>query len=315
MLSVLDLFRIGLGPSSSHTVGPMRIARRFLQEADRAGRLDGAARIEVALQGSLALTGVGHGTDKAVMLGLEGMQPETADPVEAETRFRQIVQTKTIQLDGGPEIDFNPLKDIQFCTDVVPDLHPNGMVLTLHDGSGKEPYSREYYSTGGGFIASRKQLEKPARGDLVESARGAPHPFSSAAEMIALCKENGWRVDELVLHNEDARRTREKTQKRLDKIAQTMMECIRAGLRTEGTLPGGLDVKRRAPDLYRRLVDNPGSNEREQLFDWLNVYAMAVNEENAAGGRVVTSPTNGAAGVLPSVMRHYCCDDDKLNPD
>ncbi|HIG22879.1 L-serine ammonia-lyase [Henriciella sp.] len=313
MLSVLDLFRIGLGPSSSHTVGPMRIARRFLQEADRAGRLDGAVRVEISLQGSLALTGVGHGTDKAVMLGLEGMQPETADPVEAETRFREIVQTNSIQLDGGPKIDFNPLKDLKFCTDVVPDLHPNGMVLTLFGAEGAEPYSREYYSTGGGFIASRKQLEKPVSGDMVASAKGAPHPFRSAEEMIGICKSHDWRVDELVLHNEDARRSREKTQKRLDKIAQTMMECIRNGLKSEGTLPGGLDVKRRAPDLHRRLVENPGSNEREQLFDWLNVYAMAVNEENAAGGRVVTSPTNGAAGILPSVMRHYCCDDDKLD--
>ncbi|WP_084419401.1 L-serine ammonia-lyase [Henriciella litoralis] len=313
MLSVLDLFRIGLGPSSSHTVGPMRIARRFLQEADKAGKLDGTTRVEIELLGSLALTGVGHGTDKAIILGLLGLQPETADPVEAETLFRQTVQQKSLKLDGGPDIGFNPIKDIQFCTEITPDLHPNGVILHLYDTASERAYTREYFSTGGGFIASRKQLEKPARGDLVASAKGAPHPFRSAAEMIEICKREDWLVDELILRNEDARRSREKTLKRLDKIARTMMQCIDNGLGAEGTLPGGLEVTRRAHGLYQTLKNNPGSNEREQLFDWLNVYAMAVNEENAAGGRVVTSPTNGAAGILPSVMRHYCHDDGKLN--
>ncbi len=315
MLSVLDLFRIGLGPSSSHTVGPMRIARRFLQEAAKAGKLKTVDRVVVELQGSLALTGIGHGTDKAVILGLIGMQPESADPVEAETAFRAIVRQKRIRLMDGPEIAFNPVKDIEFCTEIVPSLHPNGMALHLYSSGGEPVYSREYFSTGGGFIASRKQLEKPVRGDLVDSAKGAPYPFESAAQMIALCKENGWLIDELILKNEDARRSREKTLKRLDKIAATMMACIDRGLAAEGTLPGGLDVTRRAHDLHQKLVNNPGSNEREQLFDWLNVYAMAVNEENAAGGRVVTSPTNGAAGIIPSVIRHYCCNDGKLEPE
>lgn len=313
MLSVLDLFRIGLGPSSSHTVGPMRIARRFLQEAAKAGRLKAAHRVEIELLGSLALTGVGHGTDKAVILGLAGLQPDTADPVEAEKLFRDTVQSKRLKLDAGPEIRFEPLRDIRFMTDIVPDLHPNGMILRLHDEDGAIAYEREYYSTGGGFIASRAQLEKPVRGDLVDSARGAPYPFRSAAEMIELCETRGWLVDELILHNEDARRSRDKTLKRLDKIARTMMDCVDAGLAASGTLPGGLDVRRRASGLYTTLRGNPGSNEREQLFDWLNVYAMAVNEENAAGGRVVTSPTNGAAGILPSVMRHYCWDDGGLD--
>ncbi|WP_300381948.1 L-serine ammonia-lyase [Henriciella sp.] len=313
MLSVLDLFRIGLGPSSSHTVGPMRIARRFLQEASRAGQLKDATRVHIELQGSLALTGVGHGTDKAVILGLTGMKPETADPVEAEETFRRIVREKRIQLADGPEIDFNPLKDIEFCTDVVPSLHPNGAVLHLYAGDERPAWSRTYFSTGGGFIASRRQLEKPVSDDLVDSAKGAPYPFDSAMELIRQCKEHDWRIDELVLHNEDARRGREKTLKRLDRIAETMMACIERGLGQTGILPGGLEVTRRAPALYKKLNDNPGSNEREELFDWLNVFAMAVNEENAAGGRVVTSPTNGAAGIIPAVIRHYCCEDGKLD--
>ncbi|MGB3624437.1 MAG: L-serine ammonia-lyase [Henriciella sp.] len=313
MLSVLDLFRIGLGPSSSHTVGPMRIARRFLMEAQKAGKLEGASRVVVELQGSLALTGVGHGTDKAVILGLIGMQPETADAEEAETRFRQTVQDRRIQLMDGPELSFNPVKDIVFDTETDPTLHPNGMTLHLYAGGDAPAYSRTYFSTGGGFIASRKQMEKPAKGDLVDSAKGAPYPFETAKEMLAHCRQEGWGVDELILRNEDARRAREKTLKRLDTIADTMMACIDRGLAAEGTLPGGLDVSRRASGLYKTLRDNPGSNEREQLFDWLNVYAMAVNEENAAGGRVVTAPTNGAAGILPSVMRHYCVEDGQLN--
>ena len=313
MLSILDLFRIGLGPSSSHTVGPMRIARRFLQDAARAGKLAGAGSVRVELQGSLALTGVGHGTDKAVILGLIGLKPETADPEAAETLFRQTAREKRIKLAEGPEIAFDPVRDIVFQTDTVPDLHPNGMVLHLTPEGGEDPFSRTYFSTGGGFIASRKQLENPARDDVVASARGAPHPFGSASEMVSICRAKGWRVDELVLHNEDARRARDKTVQRLDSIVDTMMACIDRGLNQTGVLPGGLDVSRRAPGLYRKLRDNPGSNEREQLFDWLNVFAMAVNEENAAGGRVVTAPTNGAAGILPSVIRHYCHDDGRLD--
>ncbi|MEM5517773.1 L-serine ammonia-lyase [Henriciella sp. AS95] len=315
MLSVLDLFRIGLGPSSSHTVGPMRIARRFLQEAEKAGKLSQASRVEAVLQGSLALTGVGHGTDKAVILGLIGMQPETADAEEAEQAFRKTVQERRIALMDGPVLDFNPVKDIVFDTETVPELHPNGMTMNLYAGEATASFSRTYFSTGGGFIASKRQLQKPVRKDLVESARGAPYPFNSAAEMLDICARNDWRIDTLILHNEDARRTREKTLKRLDKIADTMMACIDRGLSRKGILPGGLEVARRASGLHEKLRDNPGSNEREQLFDWLNVYAMAVNEENAAGGRVVTAPTNGAAGILPSVLRHYCSEDGQLNRD
>ncbi len=312
MLSVLDLFRVGLGPSSSHTVGPMRIARRFLREARKMGFLSQAVRIEVELQGSLALTGVGHGTDKAVILGLLGFDPGTADPDQAEAAFRRTLRDKSLQLQDGDVLSFNSLKDILYRGEVVPELHPNGMALRLFsaDAPDQPAFERVYYSTGGGFIASARRLARPAKDDVVPDQTRSPHAFGSASELLSLCNQTGLSIRSLVLANEDQRRPREATLAQLDLITDTMLACIDRGLATDGILPGGLDVKRRAPDLYRKLKTGAGVNEREALFDWLNVYAMAVNEENAAGGRVVTAPTNGAAGILPAVLRHYCCDDD-----
>jgi L-serine dehydratase len=312
MLSVLDLFRVGLGPSSSHTVGPMRIAKRFLRAAAKSGTLSRAARVEIELQGSLALTGVGHGTDKAVILGLLGFDPETADPDEAEAAFRKTVEEKSLTLHRGNTISFNAVKDILYRGDNVPELHPNGMALRLFASEPSEPaiFEQVYYSTGGGFIASARRLARPAAGDVVPDQTRSPHSFGSAAELLSLCDQSGLSIRRLMLVNEDERRPRETTLSQLDLITDTMLACIDRGLATEGILPGGLEVKRRAPDLYRKLKTGAGVNEREALFDWLNVYAMAVNEENAAGGRVVTAPTNGAAGILPAVLRHYCCDDD-----
>lgn len=312
MLSVLDLFRIGLGPSSSHTVGPMRIARRFLREARKAGFLANAARIEVELQGSLALTGVGHGTDKAVILGLLGFAPETADPVEAETAFQDAISRKSLALNGGSTIGFQPVKDILYRGEVVPELHPNGMALRLFDRADADQpsFSRVYYSTGGGFIASARRLSRPVKDDVIKDANPSPFAFDSAAALLALCERESMSIPDLILANEDQRRPRDRTLARLDEIIHAMLACVERGLFTDGTLPGGLNVVRRAPDLYRKLKTGAGVNEREALFDWLNVYAMAVNEENAAGGRVVTAPTNGAAGILPAVLRHYCCEDD-----
>ncbi len=313
MLSVLDLFRIGLGPSSSHTVGPMRIARRFLREAAQTGVLASAHRVEIELQGSLALTGTGHSTDKAAILGLLGFAPETADPSEAERVFLEVAKIRQLQLKGGPQIAFNPLKDIIYRGDIVPDLHPNGMIMRLFDVAGELVLMRAYYSTGGGFIASARRLSRPAKGDCVPDKSASPYPFDSAAQLLDLCRATNLSIADLILANEDARRPREETLDRLDHLTDTMMVCIDRGLSTPGTLPGGLNVARRAPDLFATLQSGAGSNEREALFDWLNVYAMAVNEENAAGGRVVTAPTNGAAGILPAVLRHYCYTDEVMN--
>lgn len=310
MLSVLDLFRVGLGPSSSHTVGPMRIARRFLREAGKAGYLKNAVRVEVELQGSLALTGVGHGTDKAVILGLLGFAPETADPDAAEAAFHGAVSARKLQLANGPEIAFSAVKDILYRGDLVPDLHPNGMAIRLYPSDGGPVFTRVYYSTGGGFIVSARRLSRPVKGDVIEDKGASPYSFGSAAELLQLCASHDISIADLILANEDVRRPRAQTEAKLDAIVDVMLACIDRGLNTGGTLPGGLSVKRRAPALYQTLKSGAGMNEREALFDWLNVYAMAVNEENAAGGRVVTAPTNGAAGILPAVIRHYCCDED-----
>lgn len=315
MLSVLDLFRVGLGPSSSHTVGPMRIGRRFLREAGKAGKLQQASRVEVELQGSLALTGVGHGTDKAAILGLLGFTPESADPDDAEAAFHAVARDKCLKLAGGPEIEFKPLRDILYRGDIVPDVHPNGMVLRLFGDDDTDPLTRVYYSTGGGFIASARRLSRPAKNDIIGEETRSPFAFSSAAQLLEICEGHSLSISDLMLANEDARRPREKTLEMLDHICDVMMTCVDRGLRTGGTLPGGLEVSRRAPSLYQKLQSGAGSNEREALFDWLNVYAMAVNEENAAGGRVVTAPTNGAAGLLPAVIRHYCHETDEIIRD
>ncbi|MEE2691563.1 MAG: L-serine ammonia-lyase [Pseudomonadota bacterium] len=313
MLSVIDIFKIGVGPSSSHTVGPMRIAARFLDEAAADGVIALAARAKVELHGSLALTGVGHGTDKAAMLGLMGFAPDTVDPDEAERAVEIVRSQKRLKLAGGPEIAFDPSRDIDLRGDVIPEIHPNEMRLCLFDAAGGLLFDQVYYSVGGGFIASAKQLTTPARNDMIAGAEKGRYPFGSAHELLAICREKNLAIHEVILENEDDFRPRAETEAALDRIWAAMRDCIARGLRTEGVLPGGLSVKRRAPALFKRLQEAPLANEREQLFDWLNVYAMAVNEENAAGGKVVTAPTNGAAGIIPSVLKHYCASDGVTN--
>lgn len=313
MLSVFDIFKIGIGPSSSHTVGPMRIGVRFLNEASEAGALARAARAKVDLHGSLALTGIGHGTDKAAILGLLGFAPDETDPDEAEKSFARVKFSKRLKLHEGPEIKFDPARDIDLRGDIIPTVHPNEMRLTLYDADGAAIFEQVYYSVGGGFIASAKQLTAPAPGDMIKDPHHSPYTFGSAAELLAICRRENLSIDEVILRNEDAIRPRAATLSGIDRIWTAMRDCIARGLKTSGVLPGGLEVKRRAPALYKKLVDAPFANEREQLFDWLNVYAMAVNEENAAGGRVVTAPTNGAAGIIPSVLKHYCEENGETN--
>ncbi len=306
MLSILDIFRIGIGPSSSHTVGPMRISRRFVRALDKADLIDRVARVAIELQGSLALTGVGHGTLDASILGLAGFRPDRTDPDEAAAALASIRETHRLMLGGRRAIAFDPQGDIDLAGNVIPDLHPNGMVLRAFDEGGEVLLERTYFSTGGGFVASEKQLRDKPKDDRVNTGPSVPHPFGSAEELLALCAAQGLTVSDLILANEDAMRPREETIAGLDRIAAAMDQCIDRGLTQRGVLPGGLKVQRRAPDLWDKLSANPQSNEREQLFDWLNCYAMAVNEENAAGGRVVTAPTNGAAGIIPAVIRFYC---------
>ena len=306
MLSVLDIFRIGIGPSSSHTVGPIRIGKRFVDSLRRKRVFADTAMVVTELQGSLALTGVGHATPKAVILGLLGLEPETLDAEEADALVARVYDHNTLLLGGEKDIVFDPSKAIVFDFETPPDLHPNGIKMTALDSQGAELRSQIYYSTGGGFIASRQQLLTPLPDDIVPTAAKVPYPFNSAAELLQICKTEQKTIHDIIFANEDAMRAREQTMAALDRIADVMMACIDRGLNTEGTLPGGLEVRRRAPAIWEKLHGAPPSNEREQLFDWLNVYAMAVNEENAAGGQVVTAPTNGAAGIIPAIIKHYC---------
>ncbi|EDL49605.1 L-serine ammonia-lyase [Erythrobacter sp. SD-21] len=306
MLSVLDIFRIGIGPSSSHTVGPMRIARTFVKALAKAEKLERTARVHTQLQGSLALTGVGHGTLDASILGLMGFAPDRTCPDEAAAALARMREAGRLSLGGKREIAFDPKADIELAGHIIPDLHPNGMTIRAEDASGAVLMERTYYSTGGGFVASEAQLKRKPKDDRINTGTLAPFDFTSAAELLASCKATGMTIADLVLANEDVFRPREQTLEGIDRVTRAMDQCIERGLTQRGILPGGLKVERRAPDLWDNLSANPQSNEREQLFDWLNCYAMAVNEENAAGGRVVTAPTNGAAGIIPAVIRFYC---------
>lgn len=305
MISILDLFRIGIGPSSSHTVGPMRIARRFLLGLERAGLLPSVARVHVQLQGSLALTGAGHGSPDAAILGLLGCEPETIDPDAAPSLLADARQG-TLALLGKHCIAFNAITDLEPACEITPDLHPNGMRMQAFDSGQRLLKEKTYFSTGGGFIASGKQLSMPVVDDMIGQSTKAAFPFASGAQLLSLCEHHGLDIADLVLANEHNHRPEKATLAGLDAVIAAMLDSIDRGLRQNGLLPGDLNVRRRAPAIWSKLVESPHSNETERLFDWLNVFAMAVNEENAAGGRVVTAPTNGAAGIVPAVMRHYC---------
>ena len=304
MLSILALFRIGIGPSSSHTVGPMRIARRFALGLSQAGQLPRVRRVEVELQGSLALTGAGHGSIGATVLGLLGEEPDRIDPDHVAVLL-SATGHGTLSLLGRQPIDFVTARDVVLACDVIPALHPNGMRLRAFAGDGAVLADETWYSTGGGFIATAAQLASPSTDDLVASRVQAPFPFGSAAELLDLCAGEDRSIADLVLANEAAWRSEAETLAGIDGVVAAMLACIERGLAREGELPGGLAVRRRAPELWQRLQTAP-PNETEVLLDRLNLFAMAVNEENAAGGRVVTAPTNGAAGILPAVLRHYC---------
>jgi len=312
MLSVLDIFRIGIGPSSSHTVGPMRIGARYVRRLRKLNLLQNVTRVDVILRGSLAFTGEGHASPRASIYGLMGYSPSSFDPQKAELALAKVYDENDLFLGGKHHITFNPETDLVIDYETPTDLHPNEMVLRCYDKAGERLDKRTYYSTGGGFIASRQQLSKPVKKDFIQTPDKSPYPFGSAAELLVRCASNKKTISEIIYANEDAKRPRAETDAALDNIASVMMACIARGLETEGTLPGGLEVTRRAPKLWQKLHGGPLSNEREQLFDWLNVYAMAVNEENAAGGQVVTAPTNGAAGIIPSVLKHYCMGENAL---
>jgi len=303
-ISVFDLFKIGIGPSSSHTVGPMRAARMFARELKEAGLLGATSAVTVELYGSLGATGRGHGTHRAVILGLMGETPEGVD-VEAIPRIvAQVRESGRLSLLGEREIAFREAEHLQWLHKSLP-FHPNGMRFRALDAEGKERQGRVYYSVGGGFVVNEGAGpgESPVQPDVTRQ----PCPFSTGQQLLEQCQKNGLRVSDVMMANEKVWRSEEEIRSGLLRIWTVMQECVRRGSTTEGILPGGLKVKRRAPDLYRRLLERPEAGLRDPLtaLDWVNLYALAVNEENAAGGRVVTAPTNGAAGIIPAVLHYY----------
>lgn len=306
MLSVVDIFKIGIGPSSSHTVGPMLIARQFLLEAQAAGVFDRIERIKVRFYGSLGHTGRGHGADKALLLGLMGAEPNTLEPECASLSVDGVEKTGRLPLLGERFIAFDVARDISYRGHVVLRQHPNGVALIALAGDGQALFEKTYFSIGGGAIRSEQEFETNEA--TVSPRQAHRHPFASANELLDIGQRTGLSMAEIMLENEACWRPQTETLAYLDRIWAVMNQCIERGLGQEGILPGGLGVARRAPGLLRRMRDagRGFANESEALFDWLNLYAIAVNEENAAGGRVVTAPTNGAAGIIPAVIRHYC---------
>jgi L-serine dehydratase len=300
-LSVLDIFKIGIGPSSSHTMGPMNATRMFGEDLVARGLLEKTRQVSVQLYGSLALTGRGHCTDRAVLLGLEGFAPESLDPNAVEPTLERILKSQRLQLLGRHEIEFDEALDLLWLKDQVLPGHPNGMRVTAF-GDGREAlYSEEFYSIGGGFVLRAAELGKDGGG---ASDVRVPYPFSSGDTLLAQCREHGLEIHELVAANERAFRPAAETEKALLRIWEVMQACVERGFRASGNLPGSLKVRRRAPRLYRALSESREVRPLD-VMDWVDAFALAVNEENAAGGTVVTAPTNGAAGIVPAVLMFY----------
>ena len=294
-VSVFDLFSIGIGPSSSHTVGPMRAAGRFARHLAADGLLPNVSQVRIGLYGSLGATGAGHGTPGAVVLGLEGSEPETVDPAVANARVEEIREGGKLLLAGTHTIDFDHTTDVVLSLRAM-DFHSNGMVFLAFDSAGEELSRRMYYSVGGGFVVDEQEAESGPREDTA-----VPYPFNTAAELVRLAVENDCSIAELMARNEAALDRDPDLRAGLLRIWAAMRECVEAGLNATGTLPGALRVRRRA----RLLAETLDPSDPLYAMDWLTVYALAVNEENAGGGRVVTAPTNGAAGVIPAVLHYY----------
>ncbi|WP_206956819.1 L-serine ammonia-lyase [Trinickia acidisoli] len=305
-VSIFDLFKIGIGPSSSHTVGPMIAACGFVSHVEDANLLAYVRRIKVELYGSLGATGKGHGTDKAVLLGLEGHLPDAIDPDLIAPRLAAIRAGKSLRLMGRDEIRFDEKEDVSFYRKLMSGtnvVHPNGMRFQAFDEHGQLLVEKEYYSVGGGFVVNRD-------GDRVNGVRAGaevPHPFRTGADLLRACRDSGRSIAQVAFENECVSRSPADVREGLLAIWRAMAACVERGCRTEGELPGPMRVKRRAAELAKHLRARSEESLRDPLsmLDWVNLYAMAVNEENAAGGRVVTAPTNGAAGVIPAVLHYY----------
>ncbi len=307
-LSVFDIFKIGVGPSSSHTMGPMVAAGRFVETlvrgADRVPGSGDLSRLGASLHGSLAFTGKGHATDRAVILGLAGFQPDAFDAERADAAMASITETRKVTPPGLPDLDFDPKSDLVFDYERTLPGHANGLVLNAWDEHGNLYFTETYYSVGGGFVLTERELETPvseAEGDAV------PYPFRSASEMLRMAEDSGKSIAAMKRENELRRYSARHLDAGIARIWEVMNSCIDAGLARDGILPGGLKVRRRAMNIHQKLLEERGKNltAPHTVNDWISVYAIAVNEENAAGGRVVTAPTNGAAGVVPATIRYW----------
>jgi L-serine dehydratase len=304
-VSTFDLFKIGIGPSSSHTVGPMRAAARFVSRwLQESGDLPRTARVRAEVFGSLALTGRGHGTDKAVLMGLEGHRPNLIDPDIIPAALARIRSDGKVRLLGTHEIGFDEKQDLIMNKRQKLPYHTNGMRFTAFDAAGNVIATRDYYSVGGGFVVNQ---DEAAEDRIVADTTELPYPFHSGDALLAQCERSGQTIAQMMFANEHAWRDDGEIRQGLRELWAAMQSCVQRGIREEGTLPGGLHVQRRAPALFAELSSKPEAAMRDPLttLDWVNLYALAVNEENAAGGRVVTAPTNGAAGIIPAVLHYY----------
>lgn len=307
-ISVFDMFSIGIGPSSSHTVGPMRAAHRFIEFITEKNLLDSTQRVVSELYGSLGATGKGHGSDTAVLLGLEGHLPEEINPDIIPERLEAIRGDGKIHLNEQKVIAFNEETDLVLYKKKSLPKHANGMIFYAYDKDGNEIAQRTFYSVGGGFVVND---DVDADSPIIEDDTKVKYPFSTAKELIDTCEEEGICISTLMMENEKSWRTEEEVRSKLLEIWHTMEECIKRGCNREGILPGGLKVKRRAPGIYRKLKSESNTTDTLSTMDWVDLYALAVNEENAAGGRVVTAPTNGAAGIIPAVLYYFM----RFNPN
>ncbi len=315
-ISVFDLFSIGIGPSSSHTVGPMRAANQFVQSLQDDGLLDSVARIKSELYGSLGATGKGHGSDKAVLLGLEGELPESIDTEGIEARMDEMRSAKQIVLMNSKPIAFNEKNDLIMHRRQALRFHSNGMTFRAYNTDRAIIREATFYSVGGGFIVDEQAA---CSNRIVEDDTRLPFPFRTAAELLVLCSKHNMSISDIMLENEKAWRNEDEVRDSLLNIWKVMRRCVTNGCRNEGILPGGMNVRRRAATLYKQLGSQPHITYKDPLtsLDWVNLWALAINEENAAGGRVVTAPTNGAAGIIPAVMHYYqhyfpAADDDGI---
>lgn len=307
-ISALDLFKIGIGPSSSHTVGPMVAAKQFVDSLNTTDVLGKVARVKAEMYGSLGATGRGHGTPKAVLLGLMGESPESVDVDKANAQVEVSKSEGTLMLLDQHQIDFDYEQDMILYLKETLEFHSNGMRFTAFDQKGNALLSKEYYSVSGGFVVDDSHAsDDPDKQQLVEDHRKLAYPFTLASELLVQAKEHDLNISDIMLANEEAWRSEQQTRDQLLKIWDVMQECVTKGLKHEGILPGGLKVKRRAKKMHKKLLKRPEAllSDPLSVLDWVTLYALAVNEENAGGGRVVTAPTNGAAGIIPAVLHYY----------